>query len=132
MNIYTSYFANLKNIDKSKYKAIAICLKSPHWFNGSEYQVIAPTRKTFHQKNDEDYITSFNNQLKLLNPETVINDLKRVSTDKDIVLLCYEKPSDFCHRHLVANWLNKELDLNIKELQSNFKVKRKDETISLF
>ena len=22
-----------------------------------------------------------------------------------LTLLCYEKPSDFCHRHLVANWL---------------------------
>ena len=24
-----------------------------------------------------------------------------------IALVCYEKPSDFCHRHLVADWLNK-------------------------
>jgi len=23
---------------------------------------------------------------------------------EDITLLCYEKPSDFCHRHLVADW----------------------------
>lgn len=23
----------------------------------------------------------------------------------DIALICYEKPSDFCHRHLVAQWL---------------------------
>ena len=27
--------------------------------------------------------------------------------DKDVALVCYEKPSDFCHRHLVADWLNK-------------------------
>ena len=26
---------------------------------------------------------------------------------KEICLICYEKPSDFCHRHLVADWLNK-------------------------
>ncbi|MCM1500678.1 MAG: hypothetical protein NC124_19625, partial [Clostridium sp.] len=24
----------------------------------------------------------------------------------DIALICYGKPSDFCHRHLVAEWLN--------------------------
>ena len=24
-----------------------------------------------------------------------------------IALICYEKPTDFCHRHLVADWLNK-------------------------
>ena len=27
--------------------------------------------------------------------------------DIDFALVCYEKPSDFCHRHLVADWLNK-------------------------
>ena len=27
----------------------------------------------------------------------------------DICLICYEKPSDFCHRHLVADWLNQHL-----------------------
>lgn len=23
------------------------------------------------------------------------------------VLLCYERPEDFCHRHLIAEWLKK-------------------------
>lgn len=27
--------------------------------------------------------------------------------ENDIALICYEKPTDFCHRHLVADWLNK-------------------------
>lgn len=26
---------------------------------------------------------------------------------KDVALLCCEKPSDFCHRHLVADWFRK-------------------------
>lgn len=26
--------------------------------------------------------------------------------ENDIALICYEKPSDFCHRHLVSEWLN--------------------------
>ena len=30
-----------------------------------------------------------------------------MNKDIDIALLCYEKPDDFCHRHLVADWLNK-------------------------
>lgn len=25
--------------------------------------------------------------------------------DDDVVLLCYEKSEDFCHRHLVKEWL---------------------------
>ena len=39
----------------------------------------------------------------------VIVDLSRMvygftTGDEDIALICYEKPSDFCHRHLVAEW----------------------------
>lgn len=40
---------------------------------------------------------------------TVIKELNYLVLNvngKDIALICYEKPSDFCHRHLVAEWLN--------------------------
>jgi uncharacterized protein (DUF488 family) len=29
-----------------------------------------------------------------------------LAKDYHIVLLCYEKPDSFCHRHLVAKWFN--------------------------
>lgn len=29
----------------------------------------------------------------------------------EIALVCYEKPGDFCHRHLVSNWFNEHLIL---------------------
>lgn len=38
--------------------------------------------------------------------ETGINFKLELETDTHICLICYEKPSDFCHRHLVAEWLN--------------------------
>lgn len=34
------------------------------------------------------------------------------STDKDYILLCYEKPGDFCHRHILADYINKALGEN--------------------
>lgn len=36
-----------------------------------------------------------------------LNNLVPNVNSKDIALICYEKPSDFCHRHLVADWLKK-------------------------
>ena len=33
----------------------------------------------------------------------------------DIILLCYEKPGNFCHRHILAKKLNEDYGLNIKE-----------------
>lgn len=33
------------------------------------------------------------------------HNYKGLDYHPNIVLLCYEKPTDFCHRHLVAQWL---------------------------
>ena len=44
---------------------------------------------------------------------------------KDYILLCYEKPGDFCHRHILADYINRILgEGNVREygqtnLQSN-------------
>lgn len=32
----------------------------------------------------------------------------------NIYLVCYEKPGDFCHRHLVASWMN-QMGIKVKE-----------------
>lgn len=54
-----------------------------------------------------------------LKVDKVVYDLeemvrKQYGKNKDIALVCYEKPSDFCHRHLVAKWL-KENEYNVEE-----------------
>ena len=35
---------------------------------------------------------------------------------KDKVLLCYEDPLLFCHRHIVAAWLESELGIIVPEV----------------
>ena len=37
----------------------------------------------------------------------------------EIALICYEKPSDFCHRHLVADWFNKN-GIECKEWENEY------------
>lgn len=36
---------------------------------------------------------------------------------EDLVLFCYEKPNEFCHRHLFAHWFNENTEYNIAELK---------------
>jgi hypothetical protein len=60
--------------------------------------------------NNDYYIKCFNDQvLSTLNAVRVVTDLYhlagRAPCSGDIALVCYEKPTDFCHRHLVATWL---------------------------
>lgn len=111
MKIYTSYFAKMRYLPKNVVP-ISICAKKPNWYNGLEYKILAP-KYTFLMKykedHDEDYYTKcFNEQiLDRLSVKNIIQDLQTLSNGKDICLLCYEKSTDFCHRHLVANWLRK-------------------------
>ena len=110
MKLYTSYYANLKNIPEDIIP-ISIAGKCPDFYKGLEYKKLAPKYWFFQQwkiNHDNDfYIENFNKEvLNTLTPKKVVEDLMFLSEGKDVVLLCYEKPEDFCHRHLVANWLN--------------------------
>lgn len=118
--IYTSYFAKLKSLPHNIIP-ISICAKVPSWYEGLQYKKLAPKYDFFmkwKENHDNDYyIKCFNEQvLNELNVLTVIKDLidlipqdliSEHGLNKTICLVCYEKPSDFCHRHLVADWLNK-------------------------
>lgn len=121
---YTSYFANLKNLPPNTIP-ISICAKAPDWYKGLQYKKLAPKYGFFMEwkrTHDNDYyVEHFNNEvLSNLNPRKVVLDLQTLfpkeireryqgdiweSPDIHIALICYEKPSDFCHRHLVAKWL---------------------------
>ena len=90
---------------------ISICGKAPSWYKGLQYKKLAPKYDFFMKWKDnhdnEQYIESFNEQvLSRLDVREVIEELFDMANSKDICLICYEKPNDFCHRHLVSNWLN--------------------------
>lgn len=111
MKIYTSYFAKLSKTPKDIIP-ISICGKAPSFYMGIQYKKLAPKYSFFSQwkitHDNNYYIKHFNKEiLDKLNCKEVYEELKSLSENKDIVLICYEKPSDFCHRHLVAEWFNK-------------------------
>ncbi|WP_099467856.1 DUF488 family protein, N3 subclade [Konateibacter massiliensis] len=123
--IYTSYFAKLKSLPDNIIP-ISICAKAPDWYKGLEYKKLTPSYdllmhwKIFHD--EEYYRKRFKEQvLDKLNPESVSSDLwylcdNTMQTEPDIVLMCYEKSSNFCHRHLVSDWLN-ENGIKCEELK---------------
>jgi hypothetical protein len=113
--IYTTYFAKLKSLPKDIIP-IAICGKAPLGYQGPSYRALAPKYDFFKQwkiTGDNDYyIKCFNEQvLATLNPVKTVaalyHQINKAPCSCDIALVCYEKPSDFCHRRLVAAWLRK-------------------------
>lgn len=115
MAIYTSYFGNLRNLPKDMVP-IAIYGKSPNWYTGKEYKVLAPKYEFFMEwkkNHDNDYYRKCYKEqvLDQLDPREVVKDLlllacnfKGLNYMPDIVLVCYEVPEEFCHRHEVSKW----------------------------
>jgi hypothetical protein len=124
--IYTSYFAKMRKFPEN-FIPVAICGGIPEWYKGAWYRKPAP-KYDFFQKwkqthDNEYYIKHYNSEvLDQLNINNVLVDLQLLvpedkrakmtepvwlSPDVHLVLLCYEKSGDFCHRHLFSDWLNK-------------------------
>ena len=135
----TSYYLRRNKIDKTKFQPIAIsgdegklagfegrgCRKlSPYPFyrkwkaieekNEKELKTGKISKAEYKKRkevNQQSYIEKFYNiVLKPLDPKEIYNELGENS-----VLLCFEKPTEFCHRFLVAGWLELNLEVQIDE-----------------
>jgi len=109
----TSYFAKYHEAD-----GVSIALKSVSGFRGRVYPDLYPTwdllneyKKTGDEKK---YIKQYHEDvLSKLDPQKVYNDLK------DCVLLCWEKSGKFCHRRIVAKWIEKNIGVEVPEFEQN-------------
>jgi len=124
MKIYTSYFGNWSVLQNNNIKIISIALHPPLDFINAKLIELAPTQETRYKLfiSKDEYIKSFKAQLSLLDFSIIYKKIENISDGKDVALLCYEKPDDICHRHLVADWLNSNLSYKVKEYK-NKKIK---------
>lgn len=109
--IFTSYFAKLGKLPPD-IVPISICGKAPYWYKGLQYKKLAPKYRFFMEwKQTQDnayYIEHFEQEvLNGLDADIVFEELSALSGGRTFALICYERPGDFCHRHLVADWFCK-------------------------
>lgn len=111
--IYTGYFAKFNKYVEAGLLPISIAGKGPAGINCVEWKFFAPTWDIYsnYKKgnlNEFGYLERFKSEilgvidigsLKQFIDNTMINN------KKDIILLCYETPDKFCHRHIVADFL---------------------------
>lgn len=113
MKIYTSYFAKAYQFPDDKYTCITISVGVPKTINVKSYKKLAPLWDIVQEYKDnsgdiERYKNRYYNEvLNQLDADDVVKELASINQGKDAVLLCYEgiKNNDFCHRHLVSQWL---------------------------
>lgn len=110
--IYTSYFAK----NGKHPNAVAISAKVPDFYTGKRCIKLAPSWSIFNEwkilGNEETYTNRFVLEvLDKLDPQRILLEI-----GNDAVLLCYEASGKFCHRHIVAEWLQEKLNITISEL----------------
>ena len=100
MKIYTSYFSNGAKLAKAGIMMIGIALYPPKWFTGLSNKYVSPSWDILHNsKSEEDYVQRFNSEiLAHRDPKAFLSAI-----------------DDFCHRHLVAKWLNEKLGIQVEE-----------------
>ncbi len=117
--IFTSYFGNLSKI-KKEITPVSIAGKCPSFYKGYEYKILAPKYSFWKDYkdgliNEKGYTDQYYLQvLNNLNPDLIYKTLIS-NYGPSFVLLCYESPTDFCHRHIVREWLNNSIGSDIIE-----------------
>lgn len=120
----TSYFAKAKENRKlyPKHKHLSIARYTPDWaamkgINEDKCPVV-PTWEMINLAKNlkfKKYRKKYNKMLD--DNEEEIIDWFTKNRNKVVILYCYEKPNDFCHRHLLAEWLSNRIPIKIKELR---------------
>lgn len=101
-------------------KCFSIASSNPWEFPDMQrYPDLAPSRQllTLYKYSKgfatDRYVTMYRKEtLSNLNPEKVLRDI-----GEDAILVCWEGSDKFCHRHIVAQWLNYHTGVKVKELQ---------------
>ena len=130
--IYTSYFANkiFKKISDDKLR-IPVCADLQNYtYNPFTrwYKELAPDidvlyrfkrigHKTKSIKNwfTREYYRKLDELRESRSLDGIVKEIEILTKYGDVFLLCYEKPLEFCHRHLLAEYLNKFYNLDISE-----------------
>ena len=116
MKIYTSYFGNSKKLNAAGIEIICVAVGRPRYLCVPQMINVAPTRYMLSSScSHEEYINLYDQILARQNANQVIKQIEMLSRGKDVALCCYEKPGDFCHRHILAKWITKNTGIEVKE-----------------
>lgn len=121
MQVYTSCFKFAKGLDESKFFVVSISRFPPRGFKGYKCYEFAPSADLLKRfrggLSQYHYRVSYRHDvLECVDVHKVFEGLARLACGRDIVLCCFEPAFDFCHRRLLADYVQEEWGYLIKEL----------------
>ena len=120
--IYTGYYAKLKKYENAGLTPVAISGKIPDFYDGLTYKEFAPRKEMFQKwKNgiidNFGYTEEYKAYLETLDKDEIKEDFDSPHDCSNTILLCYEKSGDFCHRHILADWLEENFGYKVEEYE---------------
>ena len=104
----------MKKLDDHKVVTVGISRWPASWHSGFNLKYVAPSEDLLRRyksgvTDKEGYIREFKQMLETRDRERFVYNLKKIVEMYDgyesVALVCFERPGQFCHRHLVAEWL---------------------------
>jgi hypothetical protein len=98
---------------------ISIARYAPRWTPAGfeDYSKLEPG-PWFKSVTQERYVELYHAEvLGKLDPQKTFDELQELGHGAEPVLLCWEKPGEFCHRRLVAEWFSEKLGVKVPELE---------------
>tara|TARA_B100001027_G_C16043567_1_gene230967 strand:+ start:113 stop:532 length:420 start_codon:yes stop_codon:yes gene_type:complete len=87
-----------------------------------DYKSLVPNWKlieNLHKKiiSEQEFIHFYKQQLYLMNPGDLYVDLQNLVSGYEPIIMTNVSKKKFCHRHIVAEWLENELGIIIEEFK---------------
>ena len=124
MKLFSSYYDNVRNLDIKEYTFVRVSRKEPpEWFQGIVESHV-DLSETFGPSPAMLKECPPNENWEMFEPrynEEILGSIDKLSTldlltkiygetgNRPLVLLCYETPSENCHRHLISGFLGIEI-----------------------
>lgn len=115
MAIYTSYFANWRKFPEGAF-VLGVTRHPPkgttnNWALLSPSDILLRDYKA-NKISEHIYTRRYLKELEPRDRNKIIETLRDLEQRYGIVVLCcYEKKGDFCHRQILADWLKPELEI---------------------
>ncbi len=140
MRIFTSYYGNSRRLREAGAAMICVSVKKPAYFSHiPQISAVCPTYYMISRRCPHDeYLRLYDQILARLDPRFVLRQIEEFAQGRDAALCCYEKPGDFCHRHILARWLTEGTGVEVTEFPAPAPAERRvaaesrAEQISLF
>ena len=122
--------SNYSSISSQYIGAVSTSLTTAKWF-GYIPQLSELNPRGFKNDPEPEYRPKYAKLLSKLDPFEIVNKAKQMVYERAVrrgysdaqagkiipVLLCWCKPSEFCHRHLVADWISEGTGMYIPEVK---------------